>query len=289
MADVRSPWQSFDLDSGAGSDLVVGMNLRLTASGGSIEAIGQKTMASSIPVVIASDQSALSIDTELPAAAALADNTANPTVPGVGAFLMAYDGATWDRVPGTSANGLSVNISNASVAVDSELPAAAALADATANPTVPGVGSFSLGFNGTTWDRIRVANTGRLQVDVVTGGSTSTPSSPTNSYVTSASLAAGSSANLTTPDLGASALARVEVWASVAYKVAIHTVANGTASTDPVVIGGGQPFQPFSWTTPHHDYVKVTSSAGVDGFRAVVTNLDDSLAADVYATFHTEA
>lgn len=35
--------------------------------------------------------------TELPAAAALADNTANPTVPAVGAFLMCYDGSTWDR------------------------------------------------------------------------------------------------------------------------------------------------------------------------------------------------
>lgn len=56
------------------------------------------------------------------------------------------------------------------VTVDSELPAAAALADATANPTVPGVGAFILGYNGTTWDRIAVANSGRLQVDVVTGG-----------------------------------------------------------------------------------------------------------------------
>jgi len=36
-------------------------------------------------------------DTELPAAAALGDNVANPTVPGVGAFLMCWDGATWDR------------------------------------------------------------------------------------------------------------------------------------------------------------------------------------------------
>lgn len=39
-------------------------------------------------------------DTEMPAAAALADNTANPTVPGVAAFLMCYDGATWDRCQG---------------------------------------------------------------------------------------------------------------------------------------------------------------------------------------------
>lgn len=39
-------------------------------------------------------------DTEMPAAAALADNTSNPTVPGVAAFLMCYDGSTWDRCQG---------------------------------------------------------------------------------------------------------------------------------------------------------------------------------------------
>ena len=35
--------------------------------------------------------------TELPAAAALADNTANPTIPAVAAYMMAFDGSTWDR------------------------------------------------------------------------------------------------------------------------------------------------------------------------------------------------
>jgi hypothetical protein len=35
--------------------------------------------------------------TELPAAAALADATANPTIPAVAAYLMAWNGATWDR------------------------------------------------------------------------------------------------------------------------------------------------------------------------------------------------
>jgi hypothetical protein len=48
----------------------------------------------------------------------------------------------------------SVSISG-TVTVDSELPTAAALADNTANPTVPAVGSFIMGFDGTTWDRVR--------------------------------------------------------------------------------------------------------------------------------------
>ena len=40
------------------------------------------------------------VDTELPTAAVLADNTANPTITGVAAYLMCYDGATWDRCQG---------------------------------------------------------------------------------------------------------------------------------------------------------------------------------------------
>ncbi len=78
---------------------------------------GQAVMADSVPVVISSDQSPIevaivsgSIDTELPTAAALADNTANPTVPAVGAFAMLWDGATWDRAAGTAVDGQLVNL-----------------------------------------------------------------------------------------------------------------------------------------------------------------------------------
>lgn len=50
------------------------------------------------------------VDTELPAAAAAADNTANPTAPAVLAFGMSYDGSTWDRMRGDSNDGLLVNL-----------------------------------------------------------------------------------------------------------------------------------------------------------------------------------
>jgi len=52
----------------------------------------------------------LTVDSELPAAAALGDNTANPTVPGVGSFAMLWDGANWDRAPGNQTDGLLVNL-----------------------------------------------------------------------------------------------------------------------------------------------------------------------------------
>lgn len=92
-------------------------------------------------------------DSELPAAAALADNTANPTVPGVGAFGLFWDGATWDRVVGTSTDGLLVNLGTNND-VDTELPAAAGMTDEMANPTVPSIASFGLYWNGVTWDRV---------------------------------------------------------------------------------------------------------------------------------------
>jgi hypothetical protein len=54
--------------------------------------------------------SAVPVDTELPAAAALADAASNPTVPATGAFGMLWNGATWDRAPGSAAGGLTTNL-----------------------------------------------------------------------------------------------------------------------------------------------------------------------------------
>jgi hypothetical protein len=58
---------------------------------------------------------------------------------------------------GDAINGLDVDVTRVqgTVTVDTELPAAAALTDATANPTVPLIGAGALLFNGTTWDRQR--------------------------------------------------------------------------------------------------------------------------------------
>jgi hypothetical protein len=154
-------------------------------------------------------------DTELPAAAAFADNTANPTAPAVGGFLHAWDGTNWDRVQTGAASGgalkvdgsavtqpvsgtvtatgpltdtqlratavpvsgtvtvtdgagaLNVIVDSGSITADTEAPAAAALADNTANPTVPASGSFNMAWDGTNWDRLQTgaATGGALKVD----------------------------------------------------------------------------------------------------------------------------
>ncbi len=46
----------------------------------------------------------------MPFEAVLADNTANPTLTQIQTFPMVYDGATWDRLRGTSADGTLVNL-----------------------------------------------------------------------------------------------------------------------------------------------------------------------------------
>jgi hypothetical protein len=219
----------------------------------------------------------LLVDTELPAAAALADNFANPTAPAVGAFLMLWDGAAWDRASGPG--GV--------LAVDTELPTAAALADATANPTVPGVGAFMMGYNGATWDRVRVANTGRLQVDVVSGGGETLPTGATIQTVAAVNLAAGASGNADGGELGAAGstyyLAQVDISSSVAFKGDISTVVNGTATRIATVFG--QAGVPLSWRPPNRRYVSIATTAGADNWRVVLTNMDTSQTADFYVTF----
>lgn len=72
------------------------------------------------------------------------------------------------KIPGDATNGLDVDVTRVqgTVTVDSELPSAAALADAAANPTAPMVGANLQGYNGSTWDRLRSDTTNGLDVDV---------------------------------------------------------------------------------------------------------------------------
>ena len=68
---------------------------------------------------------------------------------------------------GTNAQFISVN---ASGELQVGLSAAVAAADALANPTASGVISFSMGFNGTTWDRVDAVDTGALVTEVCDSG-----------------------------------------------------------------------------------------------------------------------
>lgn len=113
--------------------------------------------------------SSVTADTELPAAAALADAAANPTTPTVGSGILIWNGSGWDRVRGDIANGVDVDVTRVAgtVTVDSELPAArVATSTANAIPTAPDVNAVlqALGSGGTTLDLLKLQAGGALRV-----------------------------------------------------------------------------------------------------------------------------
>lgn len=63
-----------------------------------------------LDVNIGASAATVTTDSELPGAGVLADAAVNPTTPMVGANLLTYNGATWDRARGDTANGLDVDV-----------------------------------------------------------------------------------------------------------------------------------------------------------------------------------
>lgn len=183
------------------------------------------------------------------------------------------------------------------VPVDTELPAAVALADNTGNPTVPGVGSFLMGWEaaGPNWDRVAIANGGRLQVDVVTGGSPSPTTPLIEPFATATDLAAAGAASqdLSTADIGTGTrkLSRVLIAGAGTIKAIIKSVVNGVETIIGYVFipngGGSEP-----WVAPNAAYATITGTSvggNFDGFRATLFNEDPSIPFKGYATFFSEA
>lgn len=124
---------------------------------------GQTTAANSQPVVIASDQSTIntsdvSVVNQGTATAALkgylelgAVTTSAPSYTNGQASALSLTTSGNLRVDGSA---VTQPISG-SVTADTELPAAAALADGTSNPTAPFVADAMSTYNGATWDRVR--------------------------------------------------------------------------------------------------------------------------------------
>ncbi len=291
MADQRSVIFPVDMDTGGGTELGQGVNLRLTASGGSIEAQGQKAMAASIPVAIASDQSALPVDSELAAAAAAADTFANPTTAPVLSIGMLWNGATWDRAKGDATDGALVNLGgNNDVTTEfASSTAVAAMADDDINPTVLPIGAYLMGFDSgnTNWNRVEVDDAGHLQVDILSGAGSSTPTAPVTDTQTAAALAAGASVDVDSSEAASKKLSAIDVWSTVPIKCELHTVDNAVESGR-LGIFGAQAGVFVQYKPSHRDFVQTGTTGGADNFRVAVTNLSDNLAADVHIVFHYE-
>ena len=75
-----------------------------------------------------------------------------------------------NKVLNSGKDALNVDLADSvTVTVDSEFPAAAALADDSGNPTTTSVGSHLLGYDSgnTNWNRVEVDDAGHLQIDVL--------------------------------------------------------------------------------------------------------------------------
>ena len=110
-------------------------------------------------------------------------------------------------------------------------------------------------------------------------------------YDTSSAIAAGSTDNHDSADLGGSTrdLRRVIAGASVPLKCEVQSVINAVGTT--IGVFWTQAGQSYTWEPPHQDYCSVvfSANAGFDGFRVIRTNMDTSEAADVYSNIFYEA
>ena len=171
--------------------------------------------------------------------------------------------------------------------IDTELPTAAALADDVANPTVPAVGGFMMGWDSgnTNWNRVEVNDAGNLQVDVLSGGgSPAAPTNPTIDIQTSSAVAAGTEVDLDSAAITETEnLTQVTMSASVPFKARITLVENTVETVITELFGKSG--TPLVWQPPDRRYTSVTNTAGTDVFRVQMTNMDTSEAADLYASF----
>lgn len=135
--------------------------------------VGLTTLAPSpnfVGLVTVNIGSSNTVDTELPAASALADGAANPTAPAVGAFLMGINSSNqWERVRVGSTQGLgTTGVPNVMPMLyngaDLDTPRTANAANATTGLGL--LGSGVLGFDGTNYRRIITGTDGRIQGNV---------------------------------------------------------------------------------------------------------------------------
>ncbi len=102
--------------------------------------------------------------------------------------------------------------------------------------------AFLHAFNGSTWDRVRVANTGRLQVDVITGGGGGTQYTEDVAVISAAGVVtlAGARASIVAPTSMSADGDAVALWATRRGALVVEGgVASGvTDSGNPVKVGG---------------------------------------------------
>ena len=129
---------------------------------------------------------------------------------------------------------------------------------------------------------------GHLQIDVLTGGGSDTPTNPRTSE-TLVNLASGISGDVDDTDVGATTfkLVYITMSSSLPWKARIMTVADAVETVVAVLFGQANTSRDFKPT--HRDYIQQgAAGAGFDGFRVEFTNMDNLDTGDFYASFYSE-
>jgi hypothetical protein len=146
------------------------------------------------------------------------------------------------------------------------------------------------GHNGAEWERLQTDGAGALDVNITAGGGEALPTNPVRTTGNSTDTAAAGTFTLDGPssDGTTTTVRGFDACASVPIKAELQTVANGAGTT--ILTMFAQAGERLEWRAPHRDYFDTAhpSNAGFDGFRIVLTNLDNENAADLYATLYTE-
>jgi hypothetical protein len=208
------------------------------------------------------------VDTELPAAAALADATANPTAPAVGAFAHVWNGTTWDRLAEPSSSGASgTNLGIANVAHHfygggtsyAVARGATIIGDANAGAAFASQGNMA--FNAVTWDRVRNNLEGTV---LASAARTSAPGAVTltNFNGRAVYIIVDVTAIVASPSITVT-IAGVDVVSGVAYTLLTGAALTGVGTTV-YKVGAGLP---NTANVSSNDYVPRT-------FRISVSHLD---------------
>lgn len=208
-------------------------------------------------------------DTELPAAAALTDNFANPTTSNIAAMGMVWDGVAWDRAAGTSADGALVNLgANNDVTVTSGTitlgAGAATIGSLAANQSVNvaqinGVAAtMGNGISGTGVQRVTLASDSTGQVTLAAGSATigalTANQSVNNAQVSGVAISVGNGVSGT-------GVQRVTIASDSTGQVALATgsATVGNVGLAPRTSGGLTPYHLVSAATTNATVVKASA------------------------------
>jgi hypothetical protein len=194
-------------------------SIPVTDNGGSLTVDGTVTANAGTGTFATSDANAVS------QATATAAQKGYLSLAGATATLPTYISGNTNAMTMTTSGLLRVDGSNVTqpvsgtVTADTELPAATALGDSTANPTAPHVGSCIEAFNGTSWDRIRT--------DTALAG---TAANNTVVGVLAAGIGPGFAVRFNPANLGtaANSTSVIDVDGATTVTVAIGTTTTGT-------------------------------------------------------------